>query len=121
MYKELHTFYHDIIAERQHVYSTDGKFARTDYDPMAFYRPGQSMLLRLDTIKSITNELPDTDELKRICISDDHTEDIIVSKAEAEEITKALVNQSDDELPEQLNHLCRAIRDLTNLLHARLR
>jgi hypothetical protein len=90
-----------------------------------FYVPGDKITLGLDTIKQVRSEgATDADGRKpysRLIVSDDHHDDIIVTKAEADAIDKDLLNDGGSQLAREVEHLTSAVRDLWQLLRARLR
>ena len=117
MHKTIHPFYYDSSAVSESVRAGE-KRAESD-----FYLPGESELISLDIIRRIrpmqmtSNDVP----FKRLVISEDHHDDIIVSLTEANEIEKELLKCSSlNSLAKEVNTLTIAIRDLWNLLRARL-
>lgn len=78
--------------------------------------------IRLDIIRRITDENTGDEEpkLSRIIISEDHTEDIIVRREEADAIKKTLLTKDGVALYKAVDSLTRTIRDLYNLLRARM-
>lgn len=89
----------------------------------SYYKPCGTVLLRLDTIRQICEEhIQDGSiSLKRIVVSDDHHEDLVVSSEEADEIAQTLRKNSADAFAGEIRSLTLAIRDLWTLLRARLR
>ena len=109
MYKEIHPFFCPIDNSLDAL-STPA------------YKEMPSIVIRLDSIRLILPE-PGTDSMKmaRLRVSDDYLQDIIVLEAEAEEIKKELLSPKKDNVATEISHLTIAIRDLWNLLRARLR
>ena len=89
-----------------------------------YYHAGKPELIRVDTVRRIKNEnvADNSIELKRLEISDDSGNDIIVSVEEAESIKEKLLSLSrQHNLPKQIEGLTIAIRELRDILQARLR
>ena len=109
MYRRIHPYYGD--------FSSGLKSHDKEY-----YHTAPKQVIRLDTIKRITDVATDgTIALKRLMVSDDRLEDILVSSKEAEEIEDILLAQpSQDGLQEELGRLTGAIRSLWELLRARM-
>lgn len=122
MYKEIHPYYRDSMSESADI-MTGAKRNPADY-----YKPGDPVVLRLDTIRQIRRQRdydPATESdrhcgFSRLVVSDDYLQDIIVQTEEADEITKALVKDSSGNLAKDVSSLTMAIRDLWNLLRARM-
>lgn len=83
------------------------------------------MILNLDIIRTLSETTPDEKigKMFRITISDDYFQDIIIAQDEAEIIKKKLLSNASgtNGLESSLSELTLAIRDLWNLLRARLR
>ena len=117
MYKEIHPWYHDTVAEAAVVMGDKSQ------PSSAFYKQtDSSVILRLDTIRQIRSETSydGTVNLKRLVISDDYLQDILISNEEAEAIKKMLLSQKEP-LADEVSRLTAAVRDLWNLLRARMR
>lgn len=119
MYKEIHPFFYNSALSFSAV--THGQ-KKEEKD---FYMECPARVIDLSTIKQLSpNDAFDGSiELTRLQISDDHTEDILVSKEEGEEIKKILLKSNDsgkDKLSHEISQLVTTIRNLTELLRFRL-
>lgn len=119
MYKEIHPLYFD-----RQVWMTVNHEQSERPKQKAFYKKAEPRLINLACIRQIRPEmvLDESIKLVRICISDDHLEDITVSQKEGDEIKKILMEGSvgNDPLAEEVKKLTKTVRDLTELLRARL-
>ena len=117
MYLEIHPFWYNSAQDFSDLRSGVQR-PRADY-----YKPCDTQLLRLDIIRRIVAEhvADGSAALRGLVISDDHTDDIIVSEKEAEAIKKALMKGDDAGLSRNIEYLTTAIRDLWQLLRARMR
>ena len=91
-----------------------------------FKKAKERILLKLDTIRMVRTETfsyqDDTFTYGRLSISEVQDDDLLVSLEEAEQIKKELLsNQKKDSLSTEVSHLTAAVRDLWNLLRARMR
>ena len=114
MYKEIQRYYYDANLFREGTENLKAK----DY-----YKKGDTVFLRLDSIRRITtNSISDeTLSLYDLVISDDFHENITVEKDEALAIKKTLLGGKNSGLENEIHTLTLAIRDLWNLLRARMR
>jgi len=119
MYKEIHPLYYD-----RQVWMTVNHEQSKRPKEKAFYKKAEPRLINLACIRQIRPEtvLDASIKLVRLYVSDDHLEDIIVSKKEGDEIKKILMEggAGNDPLAEEVKKLTRTVRDLTELLRARL-
>lgn len=115
MYKEVHPYFYDSMLSHSDVRNGN---ERKDID---YYHKALPRVIKLEDIKqAIPEKLPDgTGEFVRLKISDDYHEDILISVNEGEEIKKKLLSNSNG-LQDEVSRLTVAVRDLTNLLRARL-
>ena len=116
MYRKVTPFTYDPAAHRE------AGLSRPAAD---FYKPGDKITLGLDTIKQVRSDGA-TDAsggkpFSRLIVSDNHHDDIIVTKTEADAIDKALLNDGGSQLASEVAHLTAAVRDLWQLLRTRLR
>lgn len=116
MYLEIHTVWYDAAMS----------FASSQADrkdPIStFYHPGPERVIRLETIRMLTKE-PASDGsivVGRLKVSDDHLEDILVPEEEADRIKKKLLSGSSASLSAEVQALTAAVRDLWQLLRARM-
>ena len=116
MYKEVHPYYVDY-GEQYKASRTGEKRPLSD-----FYKEGDKVTQRLDTIKRVcTEKVPDDSiKLMRLCIGEDHSEDLVVTPEEGEEINNLLLKMNGSPLAKEIPMLTKAIRDLWELLRARL-
>ena len=92
-------------------FDKEGKMIAQEWKPNS-----EPIFLRLDTISQIRSK---SSEVKRIILSTG--QEVNISSEEAEEIKKALLSgQKKDTLSEEVSHLTAAVRDLWNLLRARM-
>lgn len=86
-----------------------------------YYRKAEPFFLDLGTIKQVRPvKLSDgSGEFTRLVVSNNHTNDIIVSKEEGDEIVRVLLKK-DTSLADEIHSLMTAVRDLWNLLRARM-
>ena len=111
---EIHPFFYDATAEIT-AHLSGSKPA----DPEAFFKPMPPKIIRLDLIREMCPH--GTGSVQRLSVSDNHQDDIIVSGEEAVEIKKALLSDSSsDGLQKEVRALTAAIRDLWQLLRARM-
>ncbi len=119
MYKEIHPYFHDSSAAAQNVFVSEEK-RRPDKD---FWSEAPARTIDLSIIRQLQPETtPDKSlELTRLNVSDDHCEDIFVSKQEGEAIRELLLRNSvDGGLAREVDILSKTIRNLYELLRARL-
>ncbi len=99
MFTEVHTFYYDSDK----------------------YVPKDTRVINTGCISQIVKLKTDgTIQLSRIQMSDDYHDDIIIPQKEADEITKKLLVGNDESLAKEIHTLSVAVRELWNLLRARL-
>jgi len=113
MYKEIHPFWFDSSA-----FATNRTQQSKEY-----YKPCEPRIIRLEDIRQIVKEsVPDGSiELRRLCVSDDYHSDIIISEKEAAEIQANLLKPAqDNSLAAEVRILSSVIRNLYDLLRARL-
>lgn len=121
MYKEIHPFWYDSFKARGPI---DPEV--TERTPQKeFYKECEPRVIDLSLIRQLQPEqvFDNSISLTRIKVSDDHLEDILVSREEGEEIKKLLlknVNSSSGRLPEEVSKLTNVLRLLYELLRARL-
>lgn len=126
MYKEIHPYYRET-----YTLTELNDIANMKKVPLADkFKPGEPVVLRLDTIREISRLLeynPDAQKtvhfgFSRLVLSDDPSRDVFYVKTEeADEITKALMRNSGADLAKEVSSLTHAVRDLWNLLRARMR
>ena len=117
MYVEIHPYFHDTTKEHQHLFD-ENKLPHAE-----FYAPGKPQTIRLDIIRRITEEHVEDGSiaLSRLQITDSYQDDILVTTSEAETINKKLLSfGGKNELTDEVKALTAAIRDLWNILRARL-
>ena len=87
------------------------------------YQPGDPVIIRLDTIRKVTSTSPDSScKFVRLCVSDDHLEDLLVLPEEGDLICKKLLAAgSENKLSKESEALTAAVRSLWELLRARMR
>ena len=115
MYKEIHPYFFDSVAWNQLGFAPDKQ-------SKDFMKEALPRFIKLDIIRQISSS--GHEGYSRISVSDDYTSDIIVKNEEADEIKAILLKQDkskDDSVAQELSHLTMAIRDLWNLLRARMR
>lgn len=112
MYKEIHPFYYDSQAAHHDIVTGT---TRND----GYMRPQEPMVLDLRTIRQVRKSVPDG--YSRLSVTDAHEDDITVSDAEAQEIRQALLRDSGDTLAKEVERLTTAVRNLHELLRARMR
>lgn len=85
------------------------------------YKDGEPVILRTDTIRKMNRQdSPDKSiTLYRIEISEDYHEDLLVTIEEGEKIKKTLL-KNDASLSKEISTLSTVIRNLYELLRARL-
>ena len=112
-YLEIHPYYYDFANAR----STLAPLTSAE-----LYKPALPRVIRLDIIRGICSAVTDeTLSLARLEVSDAHEDDILVSAEEAESIKKILLKENGNDLAKEISQLTSAVRDLWNLLKARLR
>lgn len=116
-YIELQPFRRDTRLEAESVRRGEKRPA------IDFYLKAEPIIVRLDSIRSIRVELSTagTPDLYRIAVSGDRDDDIIVMSAEGEKLKKILLEDHESDLAKAISYLTKAIRDLWELLRARLR
>ena len=115
MYKEIHPYFFDSAAWNQLGFAPDKQ-------SKDFMKEASPRFIKLDIIRQISSS--GHEGYSRISVSDDYTSDIIVKNEEADEIKAILLKQDkskDDSVAQELSHLTMDIRDLWNLLRARMR
>lgn len=117
MFKEIQTIYLDSAAMMNEF---NAGMSRTKKDS-EYYRKGVSLTLRLDTIKQLRKETSADSSLSyyRLRVSDDYHDDILVSEEQGEKIKEALL-KTKEPIATELSVLSTAIRNLYELLRARL-
>lgn len=115
MYKEITPYCLTFFTFQSEAQGKNDKELYQAYPPR---------LLRLDTIlRAKPVQTDGTIELVCLIVSDDHADDILITKEEYKEIRKTLLAASAPEgksNDSELSRLTAAIRDLTLLLRARL-
>ena len=106
MYKELHPYYRD-------------------FNPPYQILPATEITLNLSTIKSIRKDTiapdPEGGFYHFITWTDDYHDNLMISQKEADEVKKTIMRNSPEEnLSESVRQLTTAVRDLWNLLRARM-
>lgn len=110
-YLEIHPYYYDHAKGSTLAPLTSAEL----------YKPALPRVIRLDMIRGICSAGTDeTLSLSRLQVSDAHEDDILVSAEEAETIKKTLLKDNGDALATEVAHLTVAVRDLWNLLRARM-
>lgn len=85
------------------------------------YVPRDTRVINTGCILQIVKlKTEETVQLSRIQMSDDYHDDIIIPQNEADEITKKLLAGNDDGLAKEIHTLSVAVRELRDLLRARL-
>ena len=118
MYIEIHPLFYDSAAAFNSSFNENQKTPDS-----AFYKQMPPCVIRLDTIRKISEEKTYDESLKyfRIKISDDHHEDILVPADEGEKLKKRLTAPgSHDDLTQAIEALNTTLRSLYDLLRARL-
>lgn len=117
MYKEIHPLYRDNAGEMNSIGSGERR-------PVAdFYNEKPPVVIDISTIRMMRREhVPDGSlNLVRLSVSPDNADDLVIREAEALEIRDALLKpERRDETADSIRALTSAIRDLWNLLRARL-
>ena len=110
MFTEVHTFYYD---------SSKSLAGTQDKD---LYVPHKdTTVINTECIRQVIKMKTDgTVQLSRIKMSDDYHDDIIIPQNEADQITKKLLAGNDNDLAKEVHTLSVAVRELWNLLRARL-
>lgn len=99
MFTEVHTFYYD-----------SDKYVRSD-----------TRVINTGCISQIVKLKTDgTIQLSRIQMSDNYLDDIIIPQNEADKITKKLLAGNDNGLAKEIHTLSVVVRELRDLLRARL-
>ena len=118
MYKEIHPLYRDNTKEMSSIRNGDER-------PVAdFYIEKPPILLDIHIIRMMREEcVPDgSAKLYRISVSKDSYDDIVIREEEALQIRAVLLKHgSGNPLVNAIEALTSAIRDLWNLLRARMR
>lgn len=125
MYKEIQPY-----CPKQDPYTTE-EFIESLEDssklhPAYYAKKGSPIVIRLEDIKRMESAplLHDGLRMTKICISnvhDEYVEDIIVSAEEGDAIKKMLLEPAQkDALSQEVHYLTTAVRDLWQLLRARL-
>ncbi len=112
MYRKIQPYYYDSMLAHDDI-------VRGISRPSAEYykKADHKMTIRLDTIRMVI-ELPDHFKLR---MTDTYEDDITVSKEEGEAINKELLKMGGSALASEVSALTAAVRDLWNLLRARMR
>ena len=118
MHKEIQTIYLDSAAMMNDVHAglSSGK------KDSGYYHEGEPLTIRLDTIRQLRKETSADGSMSyyRLRVSDDYHDDILVSKEQGEKI-KATLLKENEPIAKELNILSTVIRNLYELLRARLR
>lgn len=113
MFVKITPYFYDVLSEQNDVRANS--FTKSD----DYYKPCPSMTLNTDTIRQIRSN---GEKFDVIVVSDDHIDNIIITKAESSALSESLLNpQKGDSLANEVNHLTSAVRLLWELLRARLR
>lgn len=118
MYSEIHPLFYDSATA-----FNSGIIENQKTPDSAFYKQMPPCIIRLDTIRKISEEKTYDESLKyfRIKISDDYHEDILVPADEGEKLKKKLIaTENQDGLTEAIGALNTTLRSLYDLLRARL-
>ena len=121
MYIEINPIWYDSAEEfNASILSGEEKTPSAN-----FYKKASKTLLRIDTIRQIREQETYDKSLKycRVVVSDDHTEDILLTMEEGtfiKEKLKELTKNGTDKLSQEIYALTTAIRNLHELLRARL-
>lgn len=109
MFTKVHTFYYDSSKSLNNNKDKD------------IYVPSGTRVINTGCIFQIVKLKTDgTVQLSRIRVSNDYHDDIIIPQKEADEITKKLLAGNDDSLAKEIHTLSVAVRELRDLLRARL-
>lgn len=119
MYLEIHPFWYDSAS------ACANAMLQGDNKEKDFIRESPPRVINLSCIKQLTEQkyYDGSIELTRLQVSDDHTEDILVSKEEGEKIKKILLEGSghkDNTVAEELEILTGVLRNILKVLQARL-
>lgn len=118
MYIEIHPLFYDTAA----AFNTSFNESQKTPDS-AFYKQMPPCVIQLDAIRKLSEEKTFDKSLTyfRISISDDHHEDILVPADEGEKLKKKLTAPGgQDELTQAIGALNTTLRNLYDLLRARL-
>lgn len=117
MYKEIHPFFFDSATSINDVHSG---LQRNEKE---YYKPGLPRVIRLEDIRQIVPQTLTDNTVGFTCleVSDDYHDNILVSVEEGEQIKNTLLKSSGDTLAKEVQLLTAAVRDLWNLLRARMR
>lgn len=118
MHKEIQTIYLDSAAMMNDIHA-NSSLGKKDSE---YYREGVSLTIRLDTIRQLRKETSADGSISyyRLRVSDDYHDDILVSEEQGEKIKAALLKENEP-IAKELNILSTVIRNLNELLRARLR
>ena len=103
MYKKIHPYFYNQIKNG--------------------FEPCEEKIIRLDSIRIMEKQcVPDGSiDLVRLHVSDDHLEDILIPQEEADSIKQDLLSEKkENPVADELSRLTTAIRELKELLRARL-
>lgn len=118
MFKEIQTIYLDSAAMMNEFNAGMSRGKKNS----EYYREGVSLTIRLDTIRQIKKETTADGSLSyyRLKVSNDYHDDILVSEEQGAKIKETLLKEKEP-IAKELNILSTAIRNLYELLRARLR
>lgn len=121
MYIEINPIWYDSAEE----FNTSILSGEEKTPSANFYKKAPKMLLRIDTIRQIREQETYDKSLKyyRVVVSDDHTEDILLTMEEGTLIKEKLIEltkNGTDKLSQEIYALTISIRNLHELLRARL-
>ena len=110
MYKEIHPLFYDTMSERSGELSVN------------FIHPMKPTVIRLDTIRQVRQRtlFDGTEGYADLIVSDDYHDNILVTKAEADEITRDLLKSPGDGLASAVTSLTASVNRLYELLRARM-
>ena len=116
MHIEITPFWYDSMACRNDVHSGNTK------DDIDYYKKGEPIVIKLEDIKRLSpNPVGNgTNSLTRLKFSDDYHDDILVSAEEGQKIKKMLLNMPENDLSKAIRTLNMTLRNLYDILRARL-
>ena len=90
-YIEIHPFWYDSVTVSNEMFR-ENKRPQKEY-----YHSAEPQVIRIDTIKRIKGEYVSDDSinLKRLVISDDYHDDILVSEEQGEKIKETLLKTKE--------------------------
>jgi len=116
MHIEITPYWFDAVTCLNDVPSGNTK-VNNDY-----YKKGEPIVIKLEDIKRLSPSPAgdSTNSLTRLKFSDDYHDDILVSAEEGQKIKKMLLNMPENDLTKEIRTLNMTLRNLYDLLRARL-